>query len=80
MIANVAGLTTVVSVQMIEASRATLTDDVLRARCKTLAVRKEVPPAERLAVLPYKIGNLAGFRIVRSGAERRRDPDRRTKR
>lgn len=67
MVANLSGLTTVVSVQMIEASRATLTDNVLRAALQTIAVRKEVPPAERLAVLPYKIGNLAGFRIVRSG-------------
>jgi hypothetical protein len=66
MVANLTGLTTVVSVQMIEASRATLTDDVLRAALQTLAVRKEVPPSERLAVLPYKIGDLAGFRIVRS--------------
>lgn len=66
MVANLSGLTTVVSVQMIEASRATLTDDVLRAALQTIAVRKEVPPDERLAVLPYKIGNLAGFRIVRS--------------
>jgi len=66
MVATLPGLTTVVSVQMIDASRATLTDDVLRAALQTIAVRKEVPPAERLAVLPYKIGNLAGFRIVRS--------------
>ena len=66
LIAELAGLTTVVSVQMIEATRATLTDNVLRAALQTIAVRKEVPPAERLAVLPYKIGDLAGFRIVRS--------------
>lgn len=66
LVANVSGLAAIVSVQMIEASRATLTDDVLRAAFQTLAVRKDVPPTERLAVLPYKIGNLAGFRIIRS--------------
>jgi len=66
MIANLAGLTALVSVQMIEASRATLTDNVLRAALQTITVRKDIPPAERLAVLPYKINDLAGFRIVRS--------------
>jgi hypothetical protein len=66
MVANLSGLAAIVSVQMIEASRATLTDDVLRTALQTLAVRKDVPASERLAVLPYKIGNLAGFRIIRS--------------
>lgn len=66
MVANISGLATVVSVQMIEAARATLTDEVLRTSLQTIAVRKQVPESERLGVLPYKIGNLAGFRIVRS--------------
>ena len=69
MIANLSGLTTIVSVQMIEASRATLTAKVVGDSLKTLAVRQQVPQAERLSVLPYKIGDLAKFRIVRSGRE-----------
>jgi hypothetical protein len=69
MIANASGITTVVSVQMLEPAHATLTDALLRDALKTVVVRKEVPDAERLAVLPYKIGNLAGFRIVRSGRD-----------
>lgn len=69
MVATMAGVTSIVSVQMIEATRATLTDAVVRDTFKTLAVRKDVPESERLAVLPYKIGNLAKFRIVRSGRE-----------
>lgn len=69
MVANVAGMTTIVSTQMIEASRATLTDAVMRDTFKSLATRPQVPEAEQLAVLPYKIGNLAKFRIVRSGRE-----------
>lgn len=69
MIANVTGLTTVVSVQMLEATHATLTDAVLRDALKTVAVRKEVPEAEKLSVLPYKMSNLAGFRIIRSGRD-----------
>lgn len=66
MIANLSGLTTIVSVQMIEASRATLTEKVVGDALKTLTVRQKVPEAELLAVLPYKIGNLAKFRVVRS--------------
>ena len=51
---------------MIEASSAAITDAVLRDMFKTVAVRQTVPESERLAVLPYKIGDLAGFRVVRS--------------
>jgi hypothetical protein len=69
MIATASGITTVISVQMLEATHATLTDAMLRDSLKTMAVRKEIPDAERLAVLPYKLGNLAGFRIVRSGRD-----------
>jgi hypothetical protein len=69
MIATASGITTVVSVQMLEAAHATLTDAMLRDSLKTVAVRKEVPDAERLSVLPYKLGNLAGFRIIRSGRD-----------
>src|ERR1044072_8983885 len=64
MIANLAGVTALVSVQMLESSRATVTDAVVKEALKTLAVRQQVPEAERLAVLPYKIGELAGFRVV----------------
>jgi hypothetical protein len=69
MVANMGGLTSIVSFQTIEASRAILTDAVVRDIFKTLAIRQQVPESERLAVLPYKINNLANFRIVRSGRE-----------
>ena len=64
MIANLAGVTALVSVQMLESSRATVTDAVVKEALKTLAVRQQIPEAERLAVLPYKIGELSGFRVV----------------
>ena len=54
-------------------------DAVLRDALKTLAVR-QVPDSEKLGVLPYKLGNLAGFRVVRTAAERDRDPDARPER
>jgi hypothetical protein len=65
LIANTGGITAILSMQMLEASRATLTDAVVRNAFRTVAIR-QVPDAEKLAVLPYKIGNLGGFRIVRS--------------
>lgn len=69
MIANVTGVTTIISVQMVEESRATITDAAVRDMFKSLTIRKSIPESERLAVLPYKIGDLAKFRIVRSGRE-----------
>ena len=64
LIANLAGVTALVSVQMLESSRAVLTDAVVKDALRTLAVRQQIPEAERLAVLPYKIGELSGFRVV----------------
>src|SRR5215217_6942723 len=69
LIANAGGITSIVSVQMIEASHATITDAVVRDTFKSLAIRQQVPESERLAVLPFKIGDLAKFRIVRSARE-----------
>src|ERR1700752_1328011 len=65
-VTNTGGITSLVSVQMAAESSATLTDAVLRDMFKTVAVRAAVPESERLAVLPYKIGNLAKFRLVKS--------------
>jgi hypothetical protein len=69
MAAQMGGITPLVSVQMIEASHGTITDAALRDMFKTVTVRASVPESERLAVLPYKIGDLAKFRLVRSGRE-----------
>jgi hypothetical protein len=68
-IASVAGATTLISMQMLETSRAILTDAVIRDTLKTVAVRLQVPESEQLAVLPYKVGNLAGFHVVLSGQD-----------
>jgi hypothetical protein len=67
LIANLGGITMLVSVQMLEASHATITDAVIRDMFKSVAVRQEIPDSEKLAVLPYKIANLSGFRVIRSG-------------
>jgi len=39
------------------------TDQVVRAALTTLAVRANVPDAERLSLLPFTVGDLAGFHI-----------------
>ena len=39
------------------------TDQVVRAALATLAVRASVPDAERLSLLPFTVGDLAGFHI-----------------
>jgi hypothetical protein len=64
MIANLSGVTALVSVQMLDSSRATVTDAMVMDALKTLAVRPQVPEAERLAILPYKVGELSGFHVV----------------
>jgi hypothetical protein len=68
LIASLSGTTAVVSVQMLETARATITDALVRDALKTIAVRATIPDSEKLSVLPYKLTNLAGFRIVRSAA------------
>ena len=69
LIANVSGVTALVSVQMLETSHAIITDAIVRDAMKTLAVRQQVPESEKLAVLPYKMNDLSGFHIVRSGQD-----------
>jgi len=67
--ATMSGMTALISVQMIEASHATITDAMVRDMFKSMTVRASVPDSERLAILPYKIGELAKFRVVRSAAQ-----------
>jgi hypothetical protein len=62
MIAAVDDLTAFVSVQVPE-SDTTYTDAVVRAALATLTVRPSVPDAEELSLLPFKVGDLAGFKI-----------------
>jgi hypothetical protein len=41
----------------------TYSDTVVRAALATVSLRTAIPDAERLSLVPFKIGNLAGFRI-----------------
>ena len=57
------GFVAVVNVQVPEDTSA-YPDSVVRAALASLAVRQVVPVAELLHLLPFTIGNLAGFRIA----------------
>jgi hypothetical protein len=62
LIAAADDLTVLVSVEVPEQSK-TYTDAVVRAALATLSVRATVPDAERLSLLPFTVGDLAGFHI-----------------
>jgi hypothetical protein len=54
--------TALVNVQVPEQDT-TYTDAAVRAALATLAVRASVPDAERLSLLPFTVGDLAGFQV-----------------
>jgi hypothetical protein len=56
-------LTALVTVQVPEAARTNYPDAAIRAALASLAVRDTVPDEEQLSLLPFKVGELAGFRI-----------------
>ena len=62
LVAPAGDLTALVTVQTLD-SDDTYTDQMVRAALATLAVRASVPDAERLGLLPFTVGNLAGLRI-----------------
>jgi hypothetical protein len=62
LVAAAPGLTALVAVQIPEQDKA-YPDRVIRAALATLAVRTKVPDAEELSLLPFEVGDLAGFGI-----------------
>ncbi len=62
LVAAVGDLTALVSVQVPEHDKA-YPDSALRAALASLSVRASVPLEEQLRLLPFTIGNLAGFRV-----------------
>jgi hypothetical protein len=62
LIAPAGGVTALVTVRA-PAEGSKYTDQVVRAALATLAARASVPDAERLSLLPFKVGDLAGFHI-----------------
>ena len=56
-------LTALVTVQIPDAAKAVYPDAAIRGMLATLAIRTTVPVEEQLGLLPFKVGELAGFRI-----------------
>jgi hypothetical protein len=62
MLASAADLTILVTVQIPEQDTA-YPDKAVRAALATLAVRAKVPESEELSLLPFEVGDLAGFKV-----------------
>jgi hypothetical protein len=56
-------LTALISFQLPEAALATYPDATIRAALMTVSVRPTVPADEQLSHLPFRLGELAGFKI-----------------
>ena len=65
MIAPVDNMTALVSFEMPAKMPAAYSDAAIRASLGTLTARATVPDSEQLMLLPFKIGDMAGFRLVR---------------
>src|SRR5215469_2425429 len=62
LIASIGDVTALVHFQVPEQDT-TYSEQTVRAIFATLAVREHVPDAEQLSLVPFKLGELAGFRI-----------------
>jgi len=60
------GMTVIVLVTLPEAAREAYPDEGLRAALSSLIVRAKLPPDEMLDILPYRLGDLGGFRLLRA--------------
>jgi hypothetical protein len=64
LVASSPGLTAFVTVQVPDAAKARYSDATIRAALATLAVRATVPSEEQLGLVPFKVRELAGFRVA----------------
>jgi hypothetical protein len=64
LIASWPALTAFVTVQVPDAAKARYPDAAIRTALATLAVRATVPAEEQLGLVPFKVGELAGFRVA----------------
>jgi hypothetical protein len=69
LIAGTSQLTAIVTLQVPDAAASAYPDAACRAALESFVVRAKVPAGEQLALLPYELRDLAGFRIVRALAE-----------
>ena len=62
-VASLPDLTAIVTAQIPDDANAAYPEDVIRAALSSLTVRASVPVEEQLSLLPFKVGDLAGFRV-----------------
>jgi hypothetical protein len=62
LIASANDLTALVNVQVPEQATS-YSEEAVRAAFATLAVRPQIPEAEQLSLIPFRIGELAGFHV-----------------
>jgi hypothetical protein len=65
LIAPIDNLTALVSLELPVPAPAPYPDAVVRATLTSLTIRAQVPAEEQLALVPFKVGDLAGLRLVR---------------
>ena len=68
-----------INVEVPEAALAVYSDAVIRKALASVTFRP-MPIQEQLGLLPFKLNQLAGFRVVKVMPVGRRDPDRWTER
>ena len=64
LVASSPQLTALVTVQVPDAAKARYSDAAVRGALTTLAMRANVPVEEQLSLLPFQVGELAGFRVA----------------
>jgi hypothetical protein len=63
LVATMPDMTGMITMRIPDAAKEVYPDKVLRAMFASLAVRAEVPIAEQLGLLPFRLGEMAGFKI-----------------
>jgi len=64
LVASSPALTALVTVQVPDPAKTNYSDSVVRAALSSVAIRSVVPIDEQLGLLPFKVGELAGFGIA----------------
>jgi len=65
LVASMPDLTALLTVEIPAAAKSLYPDEAIHAALASVTVRKSVPVDEQLSLLPYRLGELAGFRVVR---------------
>jgi hypothetical protein len=63
LVASSPALTALVTIQIPDRAKARYPDAAIRTILSTVAIRATVPVEEQLGLLPFKVGELAGFRV-----------------